>query len=244
MQYFKADNPEHQQLADAYNAGTYHQLPQNQVLSHYQSFVQQTPPQEVEAVQHDYFSQMPQVERMGLFSGLMGALGQQQGFNPQQAGVRTTDPSQASPTDLGNLFNFARNSGMLGGLTGGGGNQQPSQGGLGGMIGNLIGGNQSRQPDYNQGSNQPNNNYNRPPAQQQGPDLQNILSNPFAQAAISGLVGFAANRMINGFTNRGQSQAPAQSQPADQNWSQPQAYQNDPGDGSALPGFENPQRSV
>ena len=221
MGFFDQSNPLHQQMAQAYNSGTYHQLPANDVMSSYQSFVQSGPPEEVNQIHQDYFNQMPQVERTGLFSSLLGAMGGQQGFNPNQAGLSTTDPNRASGLDLGNLFNAARGSGLLGGLMGG--NQQQQQPGY-----------------YNQGSSNAGGI--------QG--LQGLMSNPLAQAAISGLVGYAANRMINGAMNRGSSQQPSYNQPSQQpsqNYGQGGGNFGGTntqtmglgGGGSALPGFEN-----
>jgi hypothetical protein len=193
----------------------------------------------VQQVHQEYFNQMPKAEKMGLFSGLVNALGQN-GMDPRQAGVSTTNPQNATSNDLGNLFNFAMNSGLLGGLLGGGGQrqpvqQQPGQSGLGSLIGGLFGGGNNQQPDYSQ-----------QPIQNQGNGWQSILSNPLAQAAISGLVGYAANRAINGFTSRNQSQSlPQHPEQSQNNWGQGQMqdYQGS-GGGSALPGFENDQRQA
>src|SRR5689334_10929694 len=99
------------------------QPPQAELLGHYQNFVQNASDDEVNQAHQDYFQQMPKAQQMGLFDGLTGAL-RNQGVDPRQAGVNTTDPRQASPGDLGNLFNLARNSGVLGGLFGG---NQPQQ---------------------------------------------------------------------------------------------------------------------
>ncbi len=177
MGFFDSNNPAHQQLAQAYANGTYDQLPPNEVMSHYQSFLQSGPQDEVNKVHQDYFNQMPQVERTGLFSGLMGAMSGQQGFNPNQAGLSTTDPNRASGPDLGNLFNMARSSGMLGGLMGGGQSQQ--SGGYGqqpssGMSGGLQG-------------------------------LQGLMNNPLASAAIGGLISYAASRAFGGGSHQPRS---------------------------------------
>src|SRR5690348_14632029 len=120
MPFFDGNNPEHRELADAYNNGTHGQLPPQRVIGQYQSFLQNAPQDEVQQVHQEYFNQMPKAEKMGLFSGLVNALGQN-GMDPRQAGVSTTNPQNATSNDLGNLFNFAMNSGLLGGLLGGGG---------------------------------------------------------------------------------------------------------------------------
>src|SRR3569832_452010 len=103
---------------------------QAQLLSHYQNFVQNASDEEVNQTHQEYFEQMPKAQLMGLFDGLTGAL-RNHGIDPRQAKINTTDPQQASAGDLGNLFNLARNSGVLGGKNGGSQNQQSSQGGLG-----------------------------------------------------------------------------------------------------------------
>lgn len=226
MGYFDANNSEHQELANAHNTGNYDRWSPDQLLQHYQNFLQTEPEDQVQQVHQDYFNQMPKAQQMSLFSGLIDAVRGQQGgnFDPSQAGVSTTDPRQASPFDLGNLYNFAANSGLLNGLLGGGG----SQGGLSG----ILGGNQ-QQPNYQQ--QQPNYNSNQQGGLQ---GLQGLLSNPLAQAAISGLIGYAANRAISGFSNRGQQTQ----QPSQNNSSQGQAQAQNYGGGSALPGFEDTSR--
>jgi len=240
MAHFDANNPEHQSLADAFANGTHNNLPTEQVTANYQSFLQQAPQAEVAQVHQEYFDQMPKVERMGLFSSILGTLGGQKGIDPHQAGISTTDPNRASAGDLGNLFQFAMNSGVLGNLMGG--NQGQGQSGLGSLLGGSN--NVPQQPQYNQnGQGQTGYNSN----QSQGGSLQSILSNPMAQAAISGLIGFAANRALNGMANRGQQPPPQQNSNQGQsqnNWSQDQGQSQNQsyGGGSALPGFEGKQQ--
>lgn len=227
MPYFNPENPQHRELADAFDQGNYDQMPQAQVMSHLQSFLQNAPQHEVQQVQQDYFNQMPQAQRMGLFSSLIGALGQH-GVDPRQAGINTTDPRQASSMDLGNLFGFAMNSGLLGNIMGGGNNPQPQQqgGGLGGILGGLLGG----------GNDQ--SQYQQPQQTQSGGSgLEGILSNPLARAAISGLLAYGANRAMKGFAQRGQSQQPHYNA----NQGQMQSYASNDVGGSALPGFEDDQ---
>ncbi len=249
MGFFDANNSEHQGLANAFNNGTYDQLPQDQVMTHLQSFFQNTPPEESQQMQQEYFNQMPQVQKQGLFSGLMNIMGQN-GVDPRQAGVHTTDPNRASGMDVGNLFQFAMNSGLLGGLMGGG---QRQQSGLGGMLGGLLGGGQQQAPQYQQGHGQQSGG--------QAGGLQGLLGNPMAQAALSGLIAFAANRALNGMANRGnQQQMPSSNQYQDNPnqgnqgsvWQQQQPNLNrqsfggssNSGGGSALPGFENDNREA
>ncbi len=265
MGFFDIDNEQHRNLADAFNKGDYSNFPPEAISDAYSGFVNAGPKEHVEQIHQEYFQQMPQVQKMGLFSGLMDAV-KGQGIDPRQAGINTTDPAKASPTDLGNLFSFAQNSGLLNGILGSGGGQpasgglfggssqapQAAQGGMGGlgglsgMLGGLMGGGQSQQPAYNQ----PNQGGQQ---SAMGGGLQGLLSNPMAQAALSGLAAYAANRAISGFANRGQSQQGAQPkhQPQPNNSSNQGRTMSsnqtgsdliqEPGGGSALPGFEKPR---
>jgi hypothetical protein len=246
MRYFDANNQEHQALANAHNTGNYNQWSPDQMLQHYQNVVQNGPEDQVQQAQQEYFSQLPKAQQMSLFSGLMDAVRGQQGgnFDPRQAGVSTTNPQQASPFDLGNLFNFAMNSGLLGGGAGGLGGLLAggqSQSGLGGLFGGQQQPNYQQQPGYGYGQQ---GGYGQ---QQQG-GLQGLLSNPLAQAAISGLVGYMANKAMNNFANRGQQQQPNYNQynQPNQNFGQGQmqSYNDNNGGGSALPGFENNNREM
>jgi len=205
MGFFDFNNPQHQQLAEAHNTGNYNQLDPQQVTASYQGFVDHGPEETVQQVHQEYFNQMPKVEQMGLFSSLIDAA-KQNGIDPHQAGVSTTDPHKASSLDLGNLFNMARSSGLLGGLLGGGQSQSQS-GGLSAIAGALDGlGNQQQQPTA--GNNQNSGGFG---------GIGNIINNPIAQAALGGLVSYAANRAFGSNNN----QAP-----------QTQANQNLPGPSS------------
>jgi hypothetical protein len=87
--------------------GTYGQLPEQEVRQNYRQFLQNAPPQVVEQVQQQYYEQMPQQQRGSLMQGLMGMLSQQ-GYNPQQAGVQTTNPYNMSPRDAARLTGYAQ----------------------------------------------------------------------------------------------------------------------------------------
>ena len=188
----------HQQYAQAFTNGTYSDLPADQVAQDYSQFVESAPASLVQNVHQEYFQQMPQTERVGLFSGLLGALNKQ-GVDTQQYG--NVNPQQATPQQLGGLFGLAQNSGLLGGLLGGGQQQQgygqQQQGG--GLLGGLLGGGQQPQQGY---------------GQQQG-GMQDIMRNPLAQMAISGLLSYAVNRAMNGglqgLMGGNQNQQPQQS---------------------------------
>ncbi len=216
MGFFDFNNPQHRQLAQAHSTGNYSQLDPQQVAATYKGFVDHGPEDQVQQVHQEYFNQMPKVEQMGLFSSLINAV-QQNGIDPRQAGVSTTDPHQATPFDLGNLFNLARSSGLLGGMFGGG----QSQSGLGALAGQFIG---------NQGGN---NAQNQMPNNEQNSGgfggLGNILNNPIAQSALSGLIGYAASKAFGGNNAQAQPQAPYnQNLPGEQSLPQTGFQNNQP----------------
>ena len=97
----------YQQYANAWDQGTYGQLPEQEVQQHYQQFVQNAPPQMVEQVHQQYYEQMPAEQRGGLMQGLMGGL-TQQGYDPRQAGIQTTEPYSISPQDAARLTGYAQ----------------------------------------------------------------------------------------------------------------------------------------
>jgi hypothetical protein len=97
----------YQQYANAWDQGTYQQLPDQEAWQNYRQFVQNAPPNVVERVHQQYYQQMPPEQRGGLIQGLLSSL-MQQGFNPQQAGIRNTDPYSMSPQDAGRLTAYAQ----------------------------------------------------------------------------------------------------------------------------------------
>ncbi len=97
----------YQQYANAWDQGTYSQLPEQETRQNYQQFVQNAPPQMVEQVHQQYYEQMPPQQRGGLMQGLMNGL-TQRGINPQQAGIQNTDPYSMSPQDAGRLTGYAQ----------------------------------------------------------------------------------------------------------------------------------------
>lgn len=208
MAFFSADNNDHRRLADAYCNGDCDKLPQEQVVRVAQDFMQNAPDHEVRQVEQEYFQQMPQHQRAGLFEGLLNLVGGERA--QKQAGVTTLNPRQASSLDLSNLFQFALNSGLLNNLLGGlqNRNGQPSQnntGFLGSLLG-LLGGNQPQQPYMDDRSAYPSNSQ-----QQRQGGLQALLGNPMVQSALSGLMGFAANKALGSLQN--QSGQTSQNQP-------------------------------
>jgi hypothetical protein len=98
----------YQQYANAWNQGTYAQLPEQEARQNYQQFVQNAPPQMVEQVHQQYYQQMPQQQRGNLMQGLIGAL-TGQGFNPQQSGAQNiNNPQNMSPQDAARLTGYAQ----------------------------------------------------------------------------------------------------------------------------------------
>ena len=97
----------YQQYANAWDQGTYGQIPEQEARQNYQQFVQNAPPQMVQQVHQQYYEQMPPQQRGGLMQGLLGAL-TQQGYNPQQAGLSNYNPNNMSPQDAARLTGYAQ----------------------------------------------------------------------------------------------------------------------------------------
>src|SRR5205809_2434221 len=112
----------YQQYANVWDQGNYGQLPEQEVRQNYHQFVQNAPPELVEQVHQQYYTQMPQQQRGSLMQGLLGAL-TQQGYNPQQAGISSYDPYNMSPRDSARLTSYAqqRNPDILHQIMGPGG---------------------------------------------------------------------------------------------------------------------------
>ena len=97
----------YQQYANAWDQGTYNQIPEQEAYQNYGQFIRNAPPQVVEQAHQQYYEQMPPQQRGGLMQGLMGAL-TQQGYNPQQAGVQNTNPYNMSPSDAARMTGYAQ----------------------------------------------------------------------------------------------------------------------------------------
>ena len=112
----------YQQYVDAWDQGTYGQLPEQKVQQHYQQFVQNAPQPMVEQVHQQYYEQMPQQQQGSLMQGLIGAL-TQHGYDPQQAGIQNTNPSTMSPGEAARMIGYAQqqNPGLLQQIMGPGG---------------------------------------------------------------------------------------------------------------------------
>jgi hypothetical protein len=97
----------YQQYANAWDQGTYSQLPEHEVRQNYGQFIQNAPPQVVEQAHQQYYEQMPPQQRAGLFQNLLGAL-TQQGVNPQQIGIQNTDPYRMSPSEGARMTGYVQ----------------------------------------------------------------------------------------------------------------------------------------
>jgi hypothetical protein len=97
----------YQQYANAWDQGTYNQIPQQEAYQNYGQFIRNAPPQMVEQAHQQYYEQMPPQQRGGLMQGLIGAL-TQQGYNPQQAGIQNMNPYNMSPQDAARMTGYAQ----------------------------------------------------------------------------------------------------------------------------------------
>ncbi len=97
----------YQQYTNAWDQGTYGQLPEQEVRQNYRQFVQNAPPEIVEQAHQQYYAQMPQQQRGSLMQGLLGAL-TQQGYNPEFAGISSYDPYNMSVRDAARLTSYAQ----------------------------------------------------------------------------------------------------------------------------------------
>ena len=101
------DQQMYQHYANAWDQGTYGQLPEQEVRQNYRQFVQNAPPEIVEQAHQQYYTQMPQQQRGSLMQGLLGAL-TQQGYNPEFAGISSYDPYNMSVRDAARLTSYAQ----------------------------------------------------------------------------------------------------------------------------------------
>src|SRR5689334_3832640 len=98
-----------QQYANTYEqqgANGFANMDHNDIYNHYQQFAQQATPQQVYQAHQQYYEQMPQPQRQGLLSGLLGAFGQQ-GISPQQVGFQGQNPYQPTPQNLATATQYA-----------------------------------------------------------------------------------------------------------------------------------------
>lgn len=105
--YDQNNHQMYQQYANAWDQGTYSQIPEQQAYQNYGQFIQNAPPQMVEQAHQQYYQQMPPQQRGGLMEGLLNGL-VQRGFNPQQAGIQNTNPYNMSPQDAARLTSYTQ----------------------------------------------------------------------------------------------------------------------------------------
>ncbi len=108
MNFQNQNNPQmYQNYANAWDQGTYQQIPHEQAYQNYQQFVQNAPPQAVEQMHQQYYEQMPPQQRGGLLQNILGGLAQQ-GISPQQAGVQNPNPYTMSPQEAAHVTTYAQ----------------------------------------------------------------------------------------------------------------------------------------
>lgn len=104
-------NPNNQQMyqryANAWDQGTYHQMPEQEAYQQYQQFMQSAPPNMIEQVHQQYYQQMPPQQRGSLMQSLVNGL-MQRGVNPQQLGIQNQNPASMSPNDAARLTGYAQ----------------------------------------------------------------------------------------------------------------------------------------
>jgi hypothetical protein len=86
--------------------GNTRRLPHEDLGQLYHGWASQAEPQHVEEAATQAAQQMAPQQRAGFAESIMGWL-QQQGINPQQLGIRTTNPQQMSPQDVGRMVGAA-----------------------------------------------------------------------------------------------------------------------------------------
>ena len=97
----------YQQYANAWDQGTYQQIPHDQAYQNYNQFVQNAPPQMVDQVHQQYYQQMPPQERGNFLQNLVGGL-MQRGVSPQQIGIQNTDPYAMTPDEAARMTTYAQ----------------------------------------------------------------------------------------------------------------------------------------
>lgn len=97
----------YQHYANAWDQGTYNQLPAQEVLQNYQQFVQNAPPDVVQQVHEQYFQQASPEQRGGMVQSILSGL-MQHGVNPQQLGVQNSDPYSMSAQEAARLAAYGQ----------------------------------------------------------------------------------------------------------------------------------------
>lgn len=106
-QQSQGDPQKYQQYANAWDQGTYQQMPEQEAYQQYHQFMQNAPPQAIEHVHQQYYQQMQPQQRGNLIQSLLQGL-TQQGINPQQLGIQNTDPTTMSPQEAARLTSYVQ----------------------------------------------------------------------------------------------------------------------------------------
>ncbi len=85
-------------------------VPHNEILNHYQQFVQQASPQQVYDAHNQAFQQYPPDQQGNIFNSVVGAL-TQNGVDPQQAGIQDFAPTPQNFARAGQYI--SQNPGLL-----------------------------------------------------------------------------------------------------------------------------------
>ena len=101
-----SNQQQYQNYANAWDQGTYGQIPEQQAQQNYQQFVRNASPQQVEQAHAQYYAQMPQQQRTSVVQALLNSL-TQHGYDPRAAGIQNTNPATMSPQDAARLTTYA-----------------------------------------------------------------------------------------------------------------------------------------
>jgi hypothetical protein len=82
-------------------------VPPDRLGSVYSQWAQQAPPEEQEEATAAAFSQLSAAQRQDVGSTIINLL-RNNGLDPREAGVQTTDPARIDPNDLARLTNYAQ----------------------------------------------------------------------------------------------------------------------------------------
>lgn len=101
------NNPRAQQYANAWDQGTYNEIPHQDAWQDYTQFAQNASPQQLQQAHQQVYEQMPAEQRGGILQNLLGGL-MQHGVSPQQMGLQNSDPYTMSPADAARVTGYAQ----------------------------------------------------------------------------------------------------------------------------------------
>ena len=108
MNNFNQDNGQRaQQYANAWDQGTYNEIPHQDAWHNYNQFAQNASPQQLQQAHQQVYEQMPSEQRGGILQNLLGGL-MQHGVSPQQMGLQNSDPYTMSPADAARVTSYAQ----------------------------------------------------------------------------------------------------------------------------------------